>query len=551
MSVFVPHYTGSQIVNCRIAFDTDPLAYPPTWTDVSSDLVNISTKRGRQHQLDRIEAGTANVLLKNIDGNYWPDNAGGDYDPNVKIGKRLNLWAIYDGTIYDIYTGFVRKWNPVWFSQEGNLCPGMQLECVDLQRNLARGKLDVDYAEEASGIRIGNVLDDAGWNATERDLDAGKEDIQATGAVQINPMEHLFLVQESELSDFFIRGDGYARYIERGERSAAISATFGTGELPIHNPVFPLDDDLLYNEIRLTIEGGTEQSYSDADSILDFGLRTLSRSGLLLTADIAAYILCLYLLARYYEAKMRIKSFTIKPQTPGHETELWPLALGLDIGNRIALVWDEASIDGEYFIEDVEQSWDYREGLWETKFQCSDADQYYYTPDATEQTIRPDGAGATTELTPSAGANWNCVDEEVADDGGTYVYRSNSPKLDTYTLQTPSYSQGIINKVTVHCRGSVNALGSAPPDSTGYFCSVIRAGGTNYKGTHYRPTDTNWHNISTEYVLNPKTGLAWTWADIVALEAGVEAEASVSGGSYTGASLCTQVYVVINFTPEW
>ena len=77
----------------RIAFATDPFSDSPSWDDVSADLLALHTKRGRQHQLDRFEAGTATFLLDNSHGNYWALNTGGDYYPNVKKRRRVNLRA--------------------------------------------------------------------------------------------------------------------------------------------------------------------------------------------------------------------------------------------------------------------------------------------------------------------------------------------------------------------------------------------------------------------------------------------------------------------------
>jgi len=76
---------------CRIAFASDPFASTPTWVDVSSDLMNFHTRRGRQWELNRLEAGTATVRLRNQHGNYWPDNTTGSYTPNVLPWKRINL----------------------------------------------------------------------------------------------------------------------------------------------------------------------------------------------------------------------------------------------------------------------------------------------------------------------------------------------------------------------------------------------------------------------------------------------------------------------------
>jgi len=54
---------GTPIV--EVAFATDP-ADPPVWTDVSDRVRALSTSRGRQHELDRYEAGTAVVVLGSL-----------------------------------------------------------------------------------------------------------------------------------------------------------------------------------------------------------------------------------------------------------------------------------------------------------------------------------------------------------------------------------------------------------------------------------------------------------------------------------------------------
>ncbi len=47
-------------------------------------------------------------------------------------------------------------------------------------------------------------------------------------------------------------------------------------------------------------------------------------------------------------------------------------------------------------------------------------------------TIRPDAAGDSTQLTPSAGSNYECVDEEVCDDDSTYVESATDTHKDLY-----------------------------------------------------------------------------------------------------------------------
>jgi len=533
----------------HIAFGSDPYSDTPTWSSISADLIAIFIKRGRQHQLDRFEAGTATVLLNNADGNYWPDNGAGDYSPNVKIGKRIIIRAGYDGVSYDLYTGFIRRYKPLWLSDKGLLHPVMQLEIADLQRNLARTKVTDagGYAEEASGTRIGNVLDDADWNATERDIDTGKETMVASGALANEIlMEHIQKVQESELSTFWIRGDGYTVYQERGALTAvATSGIFGDAQLPIDSIEFSLDDDLLYNEVRLNRIGGTEQSHTDAASIIAYGLRTLSRSDLFLTADVTVLALVLYLLARYKDAVMRVKSITVKPQSPADTATLWPLMLGIDIGHKITLTLARAHIDADYFIEGIEHNWDYRVGEWTTKLQLSEAAQYYNDLDARDETIRPNGAGAVTELDAVGDSpNWECVDEEVADGDTTYVtYKPTvGSGKDLYALANPTYPYGTINKVTVYFRMKLsNQPGNISQDV------IVKTEGVEYPTSYY--TTSGYSTYSIEYALNPNTSLAWTWAQVNALQLGVELTYITAGAGYEGR--CTQVYAVVNYTPTW
>jgi len=426
----------------------------------------------------------------------------------------------------------------------------MQLECGDAQRIFARAKMNhAGYAAQTSGVRIGAVLTTVEFPAADRDLDAGNETMVATGAVaDTMAMEHMFKVQESELGTLFMAANGDAVFNERGSLEALGSlATFGTGNLPIFDVAFPLDDELVNNEIRLTRIGGVEQTYSDATSIADYGLRTLTNTGLLLSSDIIVYTYCLYLLARYHDAKMRIKSFSVKPQADA--ATLWPLVLGIEIENKVTLVWTEASINGDYFIEGIEHSFDFRNPVWITKYQCCDADQYYYTPDPVDLIFRPDGVGTTTELTdifPGGGEdNYEDVDEETADEDDSYVGKiSNSAYVyDTYTMESPAIQAGTINSVIIHFRAKRSAA------TVVEACAVIRTYATDYEdwANHVTLTEDYTDYTSGAWIVNPNTGDPFTWAELNALEAG--ALLSMVGVNTYGR--VTQVWAVANVTPAW
>lgn len=384
----------------RIAFDSDAFTASPVWTDVSSDLISFRIVKGRKNVLDRMESGIAEVVLKNTSGNYWPDNSGGSYFPNIKTTKRINIRATFSGTTYDLYTGFITKWLPSWRARTGTGGPIMTVLAADLIKNLSRFAINnAGYAQELSGTRVGNVLDDLGWSSADRDIDSGQTTLQATGAISnLRGQSHLQKVQETEAGIVFIAGDGDVQFQDRAARFASpftvSQATFDAspGNQLYMDADLSLDDDLLFTEVRITRTGGTEQVVSaetggegwsigtvgkselGLTTVLAFivGKRTLILSDLLMTTDAVALDLAGYYLSIFEDAILRAKSITIFPDRD--DANLYPLILAFDISTRITLVLSQASINKDYHIEGITHTYRARELRWRTTWQLSDAD---------------------------------------------------------------------------------------------------------------------------------------------------------------------------------
>ena len=207
----------------------------PPWTPLRSiDVLAYSIRRGRGHELDRIETGTAIIILNNESANYWPDNTSGLYTPNILPGKRVEIRVNFSSTDYELYTGYISKWTPSFMSGGGK-GPIVTVKLKDVQRNFSRLLLNnAGEAEEISDVRIGNVLDEIGWPAGDRVLDTGETTLQATGAqANINAMSHLFLVQETENGIIFQRPDGKVAFQSCNARAVSpfdtIAATLAEG----------------------------------------------------------------------------------------------------------------------------------------------------------------------------------------------------------------------------------------------------------------------------------------------------------------------------------
>jgi len=210
-------FLANETICCRIAFESAPYAATPAWTDVTSDLRGISIKKGRQHALDRMEAATAIITLGNEHYNYYPNNAIGDYYPDVLPGKRLNIMMVYNA-VYEIFTGYITDYTPDWLTKAG-MGAIMRITAVGVIGNLARLLMnDAGFSAEISGTRVDNVLDKLSSNIG-RDLATGQSTMQATGTqVNVNALSHLAVVQQSELGIVFEAGDGDVQFHDRHTR---------------------------------------------------------------------------------------------------------------------------------------------------------------------------------------------------------------------------------------------------------------------------------------------------------------------------------------------
>lgn len=97
-------------VTVEVDFTSDVLAATPSWTDVTSYVRAWSCTRGRNHELQRIDAGTATLTLDNPDGRFTPGNAAGTYYPNVVPRRRLRISAVWSAVTYRLFTGYIQSW---------------------------------------------------------------------------------------------------------------------------------------------------------------------------------------------------------------------------------------------------------------------------------------------------------------------------------------------------------------------------------------------------------------------------------------------------------
>ena len=411
----------------------------------------------------------------------------------------------------------------------------------------ATGVFTGAFPTELSGVRVRRVFDAAGFPTADRIIDTGQYPLIASGAMaNVNAFDHTKNACTAEIGVCYIDQTGKAVFEDRSHRTLSphtvSQATFATNYPDIE---ISLDDHLLFNQIRGTRTGGVEQIANDGTSQALYQLHALVRSSLLLTTDYYVMTYVNYLLARYSTPHTRAASISILPGAA--PATLFPYCFGFDISTRITVTAPTPSgINTDFFIENIEENYDAAQPeLWNFRWLLSNADGYTPTPSALKDTLRPTAAGDKTENGPyGAGTNYGCVLEVVQDGDTTYVEPGSSGTLtDLYNIANATYPVGTINSVKIY--GWFKETGALSNTITAL---TIKTEATEYAGAGFEPAAT-YGEHSVTYTTNPNTGIAWTWAEINALQIGGILWRSASGSFYR--SRLTQVYAVVNFTPSW
>lgn len=125
----------------------------------------------------------------------------------------------------------------------------------------------------------------------------------------------------------------------------------------------------------------------------------------------------------------------------------------------------------------------------------------------------PTGAGATTGFTPSAGANWQNVDDTTPDDDTTYNETGTVNAIDSFGCTDLIPTGSGIKFIEVMLRAKKTDAGTAE------LATLIRHGGVDYAGTP-QALSTDYNYYSQVYDQNPDTAAAWTETSFEAAEFG-------------------------------
>lgn len=339
--VFLP-VLGNQCpyICVEIDWTNNPTSATQTWTDITPYVVAYSRQPVRVNEFDQPGPCGASITLRNDDARFTPDNTTGPYYGGLKPYRRVRVRALWNGTIYNRYWGFVTDWPQSW--DAGGFDQSVTLNCVDNLTPLETYDLQgQSFASKLSGAAIQDVLTAAG--ATPSSLDPGNSTIVASGTLstQSFALQRLKDISASENGVCYADGGGTINFHDRHRRltggaSVNVQATIGDayGEIPYTDPN-PIQGDV-WPIVQVTPNGGTVQRVALSSGTSSFFNRTLNfpTGGTYLVSDSGEALQAAQYLSNRFGSDpiTRIQSVTLIGTA---NPNLWATILSLDVSQKV------------------------------------------------------------------------------------------------------------------------------------------------------------------------------------------------------------------------
>jgi hypothetical protein len=273
---------------------------------IPQGVVSVSTNRGRNRDLERTNAGSLSVSLRNQD-RFFDPRGGSVFAPFVEPRNPVRVQA--DGA--PLFTGLIDDWS-FTYSPGGDSVASFQAS--DAFALFARNLNDGNAApEELTGARLNRVLDQVrvNWPALDRDIDTGNSTL-AAGTVEDNTLNYLTnVIEVSEQGLVFMSKDGKVAFRQRLTTPTFSPVEFrddGLG-VPYQDVRISFGTDLMVNQAIVTTPDGQEINenttsqfkYGIIERTIDTQLSTLTQA-----ESIAAFII-----QRYANPEYRVESVTV------------------------------------------------------------------------------------------------------------------------------------------------------------------------------------------------------------------------------------------------
>jgi len=331
----------------------------------------VRINRGRSNQQAAFTASTCDVVLNNNDRRFDPINEDSPYwNPDTDtsgVQPRRAVRIESDGEL--LFVGAITAVN---VDYDGTLST-CTIEAADDFVLLGNQYLQTALTPpvEVSGTRIASILDLAAvdYPADQRNIATGGKDVQAlTIDANTNVLDYLQDVATADQALLFMSRDGTLTYSDPLETVwfDDYNVTLVDASQPVVAGVVRYtaiktitDQTFLYNKVIASKAGGADTVEDDAASQTQYGIATLSLSGLLLENQADVDTLASTLLARYKDPIYRFDDLqlSVNAMTSNGRTITSQLELGDTVQvERTFTTGTPLSVDAYYQVERLQRT---------------------------------------------------------------------------------------------------------------------------------------------------------------------------------------------------
>ena len=312
--------------------------------DVSNQVNYVKTQRGRNSLSDQFQTGQLTLRIIDQNGDFNPLNENGPYAGLLTPMKKVQITATYSSVTYPIFSGFITSYVNTQPSDATEVAY-TTITAVDAFRlgNLAQiSTVTGATAGDLSGTRINQILDQIGWPATMRDVDAGLTTMQNDPATFRTALQAMQTVTDSEYGALYIDATGSFVFQDRSVTAGSIGdpttlfADDGTG-IKYANATWILNDSLVFNSATVTRTGGSPQNAFNQASIDKYFLHSYNLQDLLMQTDAVALDYAQAYTASRAETSIRCDAVELDLYTDNYNTGIIA-ALDLDFFDPITVI---------------------------------------------------------------------------------------------------------------------------------------------------------------------------------------------------------------------
>ena len=295
--------------------------------DVSSQVLSVQTKRGRNALSDQFQTGNLTLKIVDQNGDFNPQNPASPYYTLLSPMRKVQITATYSGITYPIFQGFITSYVTT-YPKDAEDVAYTTIQAVDafrLANNAQISTVTGASAGDLTGTRINQILDEIDWPNSMRDIDPGLTTVQADPGTNRTALQAMTTIENSEYGALYVDASGSFVFQDRSVTVSSIGGTptlfadDGTGIL-YKDATWVLNDVLVFNKATVSRVGGSPQVATNQASIDKYFLHSYFLNDLMMQTDAVALDYALAYVASRAETSIRVDSITLDLYTPNYNT---------------------------------------------------------------------------------------------------------------------------------------------------------------------------------------------------------------------------------------